>query len=291
MRILIFSLLLALSSCEPGCSAMESVAVVGDSLPYNFHVPSQMISFPSDDLKEISGLSPTDKPGIFAAISDEKGVAYLLDATQNGAITTTIPFREKGDFEALEMVGQTLYCMKSNGDLFALKNWKSDGTGVEQTETKIGLKKSDNIEGLCYDSKRKALLVACKGNADSLAARPIYAFDLQTLKLSPTPIYSIDPAEVDKGLGNTEKGDKKRFFATSGIAIDPISGDCFVISSVGKRLLVLDYATGKIKSMVQLDKKILPQPEGIAFDPAGNLYLSSEGKKGESALLRFDRKK
>jgi len=62
----------------------------------------------------------------------------------------------------------------------------------------------------------------------------------------------------------------------------------YVLSSALKRLVVLNYNDGTIRYAVRLDKKILPQPEGISFDQEGNLYLSSEGKKGEGQVLRFD---
>jgi uncharacterized protein YjiK len=43
-----------------------------------------------------------------------------------------------------------------------------------------------------------------------------------------------------------------------------------------------------VKFAQRLDKKILPQPEGISFDPKGNLLLSSEGKQGGGLILKFD---
>jgi uncharacterized protein YjiK len=62
----------------------------------------------------------------------------------------------------------------------------------------------------------------------------------------------------------------------------------YVISAALKRLVVLNKETGKIISANRLEKKLLPQPEGIAFDRDGNLHLSSEGKKGEGLLLKFN---
>jgi uncharacterized protein YjiK len=69
-----------------------------------------------------------------------------------------------------------------------------------------------------------------------------------------------------------------------------VTGDVYVISSALKRLIVLDYTTGAIRYAVRLNKKLLPQPEGIAFDAEGNLHLSSEGKKGEGLVFKFDYK-
>ena len=88
-----------------------------DTLPYDLRNPSHIINLVSEDLQEISGLSPTDVPGKYLAIADEKGEVFFVDGN-GGAITRRILFRDKGDFEGVEMVGQCLYAIKSNGDLF-----------------------------------------------------------------------------------------------------------------------------------------------------------------------------
>ena len=56
-------------------------------------------------------------------------------------------------------------------------------------------------------------------------------------------------------------------------------------------MVVLNAADGTIRFAARLDKNLLPQPEGIAFDEAGNLYLSSEGKKKEGLMLKFNYQK
>lgn len=280
------------SSCGAGKDkhAAAYSASNADSIPYNFAEPSHTIFFATDELKEVSGLSPTDQPGIFCAVQDEKGILFFVDASGGGAVLERVPFKEKGDFEGVEIVGKTAYAVKSNGDVYELKNWKKDGSEPEVKIHDTPLDKTADVEGLGYDQRRRALLLACKGNPDSATLRNIYAFDLQSNTLSPQPVFQIDPAEVDRLLAAAESDGKSRWFAPSGIAIHPKTGDVYVLSSVKKRLVVLDYASGTIKHAVQLSKKILPQPEGIAFDPTGNLYLSSEGKNGEGLLLKFNMK-
>lgn len=256
-----------------------------DTLPYDLNNPSLTINLVSDDLREISGLSPTDTPGIYLTIADERGEILFIDGSGGGNITRRVLFREKGDFEGVEMVGQTLYAVKSDGEIFEVRRWKRKAPKVRVYKTP--LQKKDDIEGLGYDPRRRALLVASKGNPDSSDVRRIYAFNLKTKQLSAQPIYTVDPLEVNVLLPNNE-ADKPNFFSPSGVAMHPITGDIYVLSSAKKRLVVLDYTTGKIKYASRLDKKILPQPEGIAFDPNGNLHLSSEGKKGEGLVLKFD---
>ncbi|MBK6930520.1 MAG: SdiA-regulated domain-containing protein [Saprospirales bacterium] len=282
MLSFVFPLLLALG--EPAPRAPLPVCLT-DSLPYQLAKPSVMINLVSEELREISGLSPTGQNGVFCAIADERGEIFFIDGDGGGAILQRVLFRDNGDFEGLEKVGKCLYAVKSDGDIFEVRNWNRAKPRV--TKYKTGLSRTDDVEGLGYDRQRHALLVAAKGNPDSAGVRAVYAFGLASKKLLPEPAYSIDPVEVNNRVPYHPE-EKPSYFSPSGVAVHPVTGDIYVISTAPKRLVVLDYTSGKIRYAVRLNKKILPQPEGIAFDAAGNLYLSSEGKKGEAQLLRFD---
>ena len=262
--------------------------IVPTGIPYDLENPSVSINLASEDLREISALSPTDEPGIFLTIADERGEFFFIDETNGGAITHRVLFRDKGDFEGAEMVEEHLWALKSDGKLFEIGDWKSSTPVVHEFDTPLS--KKDDVEGLGYDAKKHALLLACKGDSDSAYLRNIYAFDLRTKKLEEKPMYSIDPNEVNRLVpyGETEKHD---YFSPSGIAINPNTYQVYVISAALKRLLVLDKDNGRILFAVRLDKKLFPQPEGIAFDRDGNLQISSEGKKGEGRLLVFNYKK
>ncbi len=258
----------------------------GDTLPYNFEAPSLTINLVSEDLQEISGLSPTDEPGVFLAIADERGEIFFIDGNGGGAISTRVLFREKGDFEGVERVDKKLYAVKSNGDVFEISKWKNGLPEVKECHT--FLHKEDDVEGLGYDPVRKSLLLACKGDPERDTVRRIFTFNLETRQLDSIPAYTINPLEVNKWVTYDSDDKKNRFFSPSGIAVHPKTKDVFVISTALKRLVALDHTTGKIRYAIRLNKDLLPQPEGIAFDQQGNLFLSSEGKKGEGILLRFD---
>lgn len=263
-------------------SGQSSIAL--DSLPYNLGKPVYNFTLADEELRELSGLSPTDSNGIFLGIADEKGEIYFIDANKGGVVTRRIPFRDKGDFEGVELVGQTIWALKSSGDLFAISNWEKMPPTVEQYKT--SLKKTDDVEGLAYDPKRNALLLACKDDPSSSQDRRIYAFDLKTMVLGEKPVYQISPAAVNQLVPYAEN-EKQDYFSPSGVAIHPISNDVFVISTALKRIVVLDYNTGEIKSAERLSKKMMPQPEGISFDKEGNLYIGSEGKEGLGRFLKF----
>jgi len=273
------------NSQQPVAEERPGIIIGADSLPYDLQNPVLIINLVSEELKEISGLSPTDVPGIYLAIADERGAVFFVDGNGGGAVKRRLLFRDKGDFEGVEMVEKTIWASKSDGDLFEIKDWGKETPNV--TMFKTPLKKTDDVEGLAYDPERKSLLLACKGNPDSAYARKIYAFNLANKTLDSLPIYSIDPEEVNQWVPYTAK-EKQDFFSPSGLAVHPITKDIYVISTSLKRLVILDYQTGKIKSAQRLDKKLLPQPEGISFDPQGNLLFSSEGKQGEGQLVKFN---
>lgn len=265
----------------------EYTDTLTDSLtfPYQLDRPTQIINLVYPELQEISGLGATDQPGVFCAIADEKGEIFFIDGNGGGTILQRVLFRDKGDFEGVEMTDNCLYAVKSNGELFEIAHWKRSKPKV--TTYKTFLKKANDVEGLGYDKKRHALLLACKEMPDSAYARHVYAFDLRTKQLLETPVFTIQPEQVNE-LVPYAPDEKHTFFSPSGIAVHPKTGDLYVISTALKRLIVLDYDSGEIRHAMRLDKKLLPQPEGISFDADGNLFIASEGKKGEGLLLRFD---
>ncbi|MBK7408618.1 MAG: SdiA-regulated domain-containing protein [Saprospirales bacterium] len=76
-------------------------------------------------------------------------------------------------------------------------------------------------------------------------------------------------------------------FAPSALAIHPLTGHLYLLSSVGKLLVVLDRETGAIIYVQKLKKSVHPQPEGICFDPDGTMYISNEGKDGNGLIHKF----
>ena len=263
-------------------TATDSVAPI----PYDLSSPSQKYALADPELQEISGLSPTDTEGQFCAIADERGEIFILDVNKNGDIVKNILFKEKGDFEGIEMANGAIYAIQSNGKLFEISQWNT-GNPPQINNYAILPDEEHDIEGLGYDARRNALLIACKEDPEQNIPRNIWAFDLATKKLLDKPVYTIRPDDIDKKVPLND-GDKDRKFSPSGIAIHPQTGDVYIISTSLKRLAVLDYTSGAVKTALRIDKDVLPQPEGISFDKAGNLYISSEKKKDAAALLKFD---
>ena len=60
-----------------------------------------------------------------------------------------------------------------------------------------------------------------------------------------------------------------------------------MISSIGKLLLTINR-NGKILDIIELDKNIFNQPEGICFSKERNMFISNEGKNGGGNIVKFN---
>ena len=193
------------------------------------------------------------------------------------------------------MVGDVCYVLRSKGVLAVVENF-SDEKAVKETAFKPSpLTKEADTEGLCLDVKNNRLLITCKGVTSDPMRRAIWAFDLTTKQYGTAPVFEISLAQIQAYLKkqNADKDEFKKFFEESGtefnfgpsaIAIHPKTGDYYILSSVGKILVVTDDK-GNIKGIERLQKKIHTQPEGIVFDTDGTLYISNEGKKEETPKI------
>ena len=58
----------------------------------------------------------------------------LVRGLSDGAITKRVLFRETGDFEGVEMVGDRIYCLKSDGTIFEISQWENGKPQVVEPE-------------------------------------------------------------------------------------------------------------------------------------------------------------
>ena len=275
--------------------ADQLMATTGNLLPYNLDAPSAVFDLDAS-LNEISGLSMSPNAAQLAAVQDERGQLFLIDK-KTGKSTPSVTFQEEGDFEGIEFVGDTLWCLKSSGKLFKIWNWQKKP--FDMAVFKIAELKTANLEGLGYDAKNHRLLLAAKGEKDDgLWSRTVYAFDLRKQTPSVIPAFSVSLTDFQTFLkGKTDKRYEKLItdyvtapkttgfdFGPSGIAVHPISGNIYVLSHFNKTLVVLS-PSGKVLEMAKLDKTKFVQPEGLCFDADGTMYISSEIKDQPAARL------
>ena len=254
---------------------------------YDFSNPKQRWDLPKE-LKEISGLSFYKKNQL-ACVQDEEGVLYVYDLKKETVIRSD-KFGKKGDYEAVEVVDDTAYILKSNGEIYYF-HVKPMGIGdVNKINTELTNK--NDTEGLGFNKSKNELLIACKEEPGTKEvelekSRSVYSVHQPDKKFIQNPKYVIESKSYNEML--EKKGlDKKAHkpFKPSGIAVHPKTNYVFIIGTVGKIMVILT-PEGAIADLVPLDPGLFAQPEGICFSPEGDLYISSEGKRKKGYILKF----
>jgi uncharacterized protein YjiK len=232
-----------------------------------------------DILLEISGISFIGNDQ-FASVQDEAGVIFIYNTKEN-KIDRTVTFGAAGDYEGIAMVGRVAYVVRSDGNIFEVNNIDTSSPKIQEFDTPLTA--ANNVEGITYDAKNNRLLLAIKGAETSAKDyKGIYAFDLKTKKLAAEPIFKLSltdpalPAQKSKKPGSA--------LQPSELAVHPVTGHIYLTEAVNPQLFVLD-TTGKIITRYKLDSQVFTQPEGLTFSPAGDLYISNEGKKSKGNIL------
>lgn len=229
-----------------------------------------------DVLKEISGIAYIDDKH-FACIQDEIGIIYIYN-TGTGKIEKEIPFAGPGDFEGITLVGNEAYVVRADGKLYAISDISGNQHSIKEYSTPLSVK--HDVEGLCYDKNNNRLLLAAKETKPGYNG--VFAFDLASGKLDEKPVLIIDMSQMIPGVGQKKKVQE---IMTSAISIHPVSNDIYVTDGNKAQLLILDEE-GKIKNLFELNSRDFPQPEGISFNPAGEMFISNEGIKDAGSILQ-----
>ena len=255
-----------------------------DDIPYNLNTVTGKWTLPAD-LNEISGATWIDQDHLLV-IEDIHACLYLIKLTGDKAtIEKKVFFSKKKadkkfDIEDVTMVGNTVYALYSHGKIFKINDW-SGQPAVKEIPT--FLSKENNTEGACYDKSTNSLLVACKNNSgiedEKKSVKAIYRFDLNADSMLHEPFMMIHKKDFKQ-----KGGDNIKFFP-SAIAIHPLSGDIYILSTKDTKCLAIYSHAGQLKSFHVLSIPGLSQPEGICFSPAGVLYISTEARHGMPAAI------
>lgn len=259
-----------------------------DQGTYNLKEPTDKFFLPYV-LEEISGLSYV-KNGVLACLQDEDGKVFFYDLNKK-EITRSVKFANQGDYEGLEMVGDTAYVVKSNGDLF---KFSIDEKEVESELIKTPLNKDNDIEGLGYNANANKLILVCKDNSDigkrKQEGKAAFQIDLSNNQFDSTALFSITKYDMKRffEVNKNKAYEEKRInFRPSGIAWHPIQDKYYVLAHVGKMLLVVNRQ-GEIEASYPISPRLLGQPEGICFAPNGDMFISSEGEGDKGYILKFE---
>lgn len=225
------------------------------------------------ELTEISGITSLNKEQVLA-VQDEKGIVYTVELN-TGAIVNRLVFDKDRDYEDLCIVGESVIVLERDGDLYERHLTRPDSTIKYETTFSY----RNDVEAMCFDEKHNRLLIMPKEGAPEGMEIPdnmvgVYGFDLATHQMQTQTIASVAEKQIGSIIGNDGKPHK---FKPSGMAVHPTTGHLYIVASVGKALVVLDMEENRILHVQLLDPVQFPQPEGITFDAAGDLLISSEG--------------
>ncbi len=271
-----------------------SILFAQSKFPYQTDMPDDVFVMPKK-LKEISGLGFSSDYKKLVAVQDEQGILFFLDKN-TGKIVNEVEFWDAGDYEGVEIVGNEAFVVKSTGTIYRIKLERKE---VEKYN--FFLEQENDVEGLAYDKANNRLLLACKAKAGqgetSKTKKGIYSFDLKQLQLKTEPAFTVSQQDVlqylstsdylkdkDKLLEHFDENADEFSFAPSSLAIHPLSGQIYILSSVGKLLMIIDMNSA-IVHIEKLKKKIHAQPEGICFDQDGTMYIANEAKDDEPGKI------
>ncbi|MEO5999188.1 MAG: SdiA-regulated domain-containing protein [Chitinophagaceae bacterium] len=220
-------------------------------------------------LKEISGLHYVNDD-LFVAIQDESGIIFTVRYS-NCDITDEFRFAGKGDYEDIALDNDFYYVLESTGKIFKVPR-KGDTSGTKTYE--IPFKKRMEFESIYLDPSGENLVMVCKnchGKKNNLM-KYAYAFNIKKEAFADEPIFSLDLGDKD--------------LKPSATAINPVEKKLYVLCSVGKSLVVCDL-NGKREQVMPLNPMIYKQPEGIAFTPNGDMYISNEATDDKGNILKI----
>jgi hypothetical protein len=262
-----------------GCSGLNSGAGQDAPSPPGYRLGDPQKILLNQSMDEISGFLFYPPMNAFIALNDEQGKLYAipLDGTRK---YDSWRFAKQGDFEDLVFTGKNWYALKSNGNIFAIRNPFTDSSSAENFSFPAGGR--NELESLYFDDLSNQLIAICKScSSDDKNEVSAFAFNPVTSQYSSSPVYRINVKEVE-----TKLNQKKINLKPSAAAIHPVTKELYIIASVNRLLLVAER-NGKLKDVYPLKVSLFKQPEGITFAPNGDMYVSNEAQDGIANILKF----
>ena len=265
-----------LFGCSPENKKEKTLSGYDLDTPEKFFMPESIF--------EISGIAfnKGDADTVYA-IQDEEGKLFKLGLGVKKQLHTK--FGKKGDYEDLAIVNGQVVILKSSGTMVSFPLSATDQEEIDSvTEWKHILPKGE-FESLYGDESSGKLYALCKNCPNDEARESLsgYIVDL-TDSIKQSVDFHIDVKQIKEKAGKMKAG-----FKPSGLAQNPITKDWYIISAINKLVVVTD-SNWKVIETAPLEGGKFNQPEGIAFDKAGNLYISNEGSDvSEGNILKFKR--
>jgi uncharacterized protein YjiK len=250
-------------ACAPRTTPGQETA--GVLARFDFESPAATFEMPGR-LDEISGLAISADGRLFGH-NDERGTVHEIDRT-SGEVGKRFSIGDPpldGDFEGLAVAGERFFLVTSAGLLHEFREVGDRETSPHRV-TDLGIGGACEVEGLDYDARSDALLVACKISSPERGSLVVHRVPLDPRRPRPAPL-EISRAQLAAFDLRTE-------FQPSSVAVTP-AGTLLLVSAAPEALIEVDGG-GRVVAGVDLPGRRHPQTEGLAFGQDGTLYLSDE---------------
>ena len=233
-------------------------------------------------MKEISGLEWVGKTQLLA-IEDESSVIYSL-APDSGKILDEQKFAKNNDIEDIAWVNNVAWVLQSDGTLYEITSPLTKN--AKTTKYDFPIEKKRDLEAMVVSENGDYLYVFCKSckwdNGTEEAS--VFRFNLALKQYESASFITLKREEIQKHFTNKDKEPLE--MKPAAVALHPIEKQFYVLSSTDKWLLITDLDFNPI-AVYRLNPEIFKQPEGMTFDPEGNMYISNEARGGEPNILVF----
>lgn len=268
-----------LSSCYNVQKGTHYISPAG----YNFSSPT--IIHLKEELDEISGIAYYPKDSSLFAIQDEQGRLYKI-AFRKKITINNWRFSAGADYEDIALHDSTFYILQgtqaqSSGNIHAVK-FLPDKT-VQQDIFQPPLTGRNSFETIYYDDTARRIVLICKDCADDGKKNiSAYSFNPADNTFDGEPFFRLN---ID-AIANLLDAESLKF-KPSAAAIHPLTGELYILSAVEK-VLVIANRNGEVKDAFYLNPKYFKQPEGIAFAPNGDVFISNEyARIGAATILLY----
>lgn len=264
-----------------GVDTVRRTSVAGPR-GYDLGAPKKYVV--SESLHEISGICfLRGNADTMYAIEDEKGKLYYFHLGDNRF--PAYKFGNHGDYEDVTILNESEFVvLRSDGSLFVFPLGLIRGGDNKAVQSYVHILPKGEYEGLFGDEGGR-LIALCKNCPNDDQRDEVSGYVLQYAagghKLAVTDHFTVRlPAEKLHSIHTKIK------FHPSCLARHPLTREWYIVSSVNKVLVVLDERWA-VKGMYDLDPVLFKQPEGLAFDKQGNMFISNEGVQGNGNVLYF----
>lgn len=229
------------------------------------------------ELAEISGLALTPDGRLFAH-ADETARITEIDY-RRGTIKKHFFAGEAGlhgDFEGMTYANERFYMLASNGVLYEFPEG-GQGERVDCTvyDTKLG--KECEFEGVTYDEKADAMVLACKnaGETHKKGMLVLYRYRLAGAEMS----------EIAVPQSRLIGRNRWKELRPTDITVDPSNGNYVMVSAQEKALVALT-PEGDTVLATPLNGQH-PQAEGIAITRDHILIVSDESTNSAASITLY----